>query len=168
MYPAEFHLQTLHLQWQELYSLFPWLFHPFWLLKKCCSRSKFQDESFWEDIPSVNGSVDESSPLCKYRRHCVCCLYSNQAQDSLFLSNLISSKWIPNNVQITIQLQSFHILVRLCSKSFKLGFSSTWTKNFCCRSWVRKGRGTRADPISAGSQKKQGDFKNLLLLHWLH
>ena len=28
-----------------------------------------------------------------------------------------------------------------------------------------KGRGTRADPISAGSQKKQGDLKNLLLLH---
>ena len=24
----------------------------------------------------------------------------------------------------------FHILARLCSNSFKLGFSSTWTKNF--------------------------------------
>ena len=82
------------------------------------------------------GPVDESSPLCKYHRRCVYCLYPNQAQDSLFLSNLISSKWIPNNVQITIQLQSFHMLARLCSKSFKLGFSSTWTKNFCCRSWV--------------------------------
>ena len=27
------------------------------------------------------------------------------------------------------QLHSFHIPARLCSKSFKLGFSSTWTKN---------------------------------------
>ena len=29
------------------------------------------------------------------------------------------------NVQTTIQLHSFHMIVRLCSKSFKLGFSST-------------------------------------------
>ena len=32
---------------------------------------------------------------------------------------------MPMNVQSTIQLCSFHMLVRLCSKSFKLGFSST-------------------------------------------
>ena len=32
---------------------------------------------------------------------------------------------IPRNVQITIQLCSFHLLVRLCSKSFKPDFSST-------------------------------------------
>ena len=37
---------------------------------------------------------------------------------------------MPKNVQTTIQLHSFHMLARLCSKSFKLGFSSTWTKNF--------------------------------------
>ena len=36
----------------------------------------------------------------------------------------------PKNVQITVQLHSFHILARLCSKSFKLCFSSTWTENF--------------------------------------
>ena len=29
-----------------------------------------------------------------------------------------------------VQLHSFHMLVRLCSKYFKLGFSSTWTENF--------------------------------------
>ena len=28
------------------------------------------------------------------------------------------------------QLCSFHMLARLCSKSFNLGFSSTWTENF--------------------------------------
>ena len=37
---------------------------------------------------------------------------------------------MPKNVQTTVQLHSFHMLVKLCSKSFKLGFSSTWTKNF--------------------------------------
>ena len=39
-------------------------------------------------------------------------------------------KAMPKNVQITIQLYSFHIPARLCSKSFKLGFSSTWTEKF--------------------------------------
>ena len=34
------------------------------------------------------------------------------------------------NVQTTLQLYSFHMLGRLCSKTFKLGFSSMWTKNF--------------------------------------
>ena len=37
---------------------------------------------------------------------------------------------MPNNVQITKQLHLFHTLMRLCSKSFKLGFNSTWTENF--------------------------------------
>ena len=30
------------------------------------------------------------------------------------------------------------MLAGLCSKSFKLGFSSTWTENFRCISWVLK------------------------------
>ena len=34
------------------------------------------------------------------------------------------------NVQTTRQLHSFHMLVRLCSKSFKLVFNSMWTENF--------------------------------------
>ena len=29
-----------------------------------------------------------------------------------------------------MQLYSFHMLVRLSSKSFKLGFNSIWTENF--------------------------------------
>ena len=40
------------------------------------------------------------------------------------------SNSMSKNVQITVQLHSFHMLARLCSKSFKLGFSSTWTGNF--------------------------------------
>ena len=38
-------------------------------------------------------------------------------------------KAMPKNVQTIIQLHSFHMLERVCSKFFKLGFSSTWTKN---------------------------------------
>ena len=37
---------------------------------------------------------------------------------------------VPKSVQTTAQLHSFHTLVRLCSKSFKLGFSSMWTNMF--------------------------------------
>ena len=37
---------------------------------------------------------------------------------------------MPRNVQITVQLHSFHMRARLCSNSFKLGFSCTWTENF--------------------------------------
>ena len=33
----------------------------------------------------------------------------------------------PKNAQTTAQLHSSHMLARLCSKSFKLGFSSIWT-----------------------------------------
>ena len=47
---------------------------------------------------------------------------------SVFLP--IPKKGYAKEVQITIQLHSFHMLARLCSKSFKLGFSSTWTENF--------------------------------------
>ena len=37
---------------------------------------------------------------------------------------------VPKNVQTTVQVWSFHVLVQLCSKAFKLGFRGTWTKNF--------------------------------------
>ena len=37
---------------------------------------------------------------------------------------------MPKNVQITMQLHSFHMIASLGSKSFKLVCSSAWTKNF--------------------------------------
>ena len=37
----------------------------------------------------------------------------------------LQRKAMPKNAQTTIQLYSFHTPARLCSKSFKLGFSST-------------------------------------------
>ena len=47
---------------------------------------------------------------------------------------------MPKNVQTTIQLHSFHMQARLCSKSFKLGFSSMWNKNL--KAGFRRGCGT--------------------------
>ena len=37
---------------------------------------------------------------------------------------------VTKNVQTTIQLCSFHMLAKLCSKSIKLDFNNTWTENF--------------------------------------
>ena len=56
--------------------------------------------------------------------------------------NWTERRTMPKNVQTTAQLLSFHMLARLCSKSFKLGFSSTCTENFQMYSWFRKSRGT--------------------------
>ena len=42
----------------------------------------------------------------------------------------IQRRAMPKYVQTNIQLYSFHILKSYCSKSFKLGFNSTLTKNF--------------------------------------
>ena len=43
---------------------------------------------------------------------------------------------MPKNAQTTIQLCSFHMLGRLCWKSFKWGFKSLWTENSRCASWI--------------------------------
>ena len=50
---------------------------------------------------------------------------------------------MPKNVQTTTQLHSFHMLARSCSKSSKLGFNSTWTKNVQMYKLDLKGKGTR-------------------------
>ena len=51
---------------------------------------------------------------------------------------------MPKNVQTTAQLCSFHMLARLCSESFKLGFSSMWTENFqMYKLGLERARGTR-------------------------
>ena len=47
------------------------------------------------------------------------------------------------NIQTTVQLHSFYMLARQYSKSFKVGFSNTWTKNFQTQARFSKGRGSR-------------------------
>ena len=65
------------------------------------------------------------------------------------------------NVQTIVQLPSFHLLVRLCSKSFKLRFSSTWIKNFqMYKLGLKKAKEPEIKlPTFIGSQRKQGDFR---------
>ena len=46
-------------------------------------------------------------------------------QDWIRLVFIPILKAMPKNVQLTVQLHSFHMPARLCSKFFKLGFSST-------------------------------------------
>ena len=53
-----------------------------------------------------------------------------------------SAKYAPT----TVQLHSFHTLARLCSKSYKVGFSSrtprttSWTKLLTCAGFMEKAR----------------------------
>ena len=50
---------------------------------------------------------------------------------------------ISKNVKNITQLHSFHMLARKCSKFFKLGLNSTWTKKVPdVQAWFKKGRGT--------------------------
>ena len=69
---------------------------------------------------------------------------------------------MPKNVQTTtIQLCPFHITAMLCSKFFKLGFSSTWGKDF----QIYKLDFKEAEeseiklPAFVGSWRKQGSFR---------
>ena len=70
---------------------------------------------------------------------------------------------MPKNVQPTIQLHLLPMLARLCLKSFRLGFSSMWTKN----SQMLKLELEKAEepeiklPTSSGSQTKQQFQKNI-------
>ena len=68
---------------------------------------------------------------------------------------------MPKNVQITVQLHSFHMLARLWSNSLKLGFNSMWTKNFQMYNLgLEKAEEPEIKlPTCAGSQKKQKNSK---------
>ena len=77
---------------------------------------------------------------------------------------------MPKNIQTTIQLHSFHMLASLCSKSFKVGFSSMWARKFqMYKLDLEKAQEPEIKlPVSIGSQKSKGiPEKHLLLLHWL-
>ena len=64
---------------------------------------------------------------------------------------------MPKNAQTTTQLHSSHILIKLCSKFSKPGFSNMWTVNFLMFKLVLE----KAEepeiklPTSVGSSKKQ-------------
>ena len=63
---------------------------------------------------------------------------------------------MPKNVQTTAQLHSFHMLARSCSKFFKLGFNSMWTKKFqMYKLDLEKAEEPEIKLPSVGSQKRQ-------------
>ena len=167
MYPAEFHLQTLHLQWLELYSLFPWLFHPFWLLQKCCCLSKFQEETSWKDIPSVKGPVDQSSPLCKYRRCCVYCLYSNWVQDILFASNLISGNECQRMFKLPYKCTHFTCEQDYAQNPSSYASTVHESRTSDVQSSLEKTEEPEQIQYLLDHRKSKVIKKNLLLLHWL-
>ena len=71
-------------------------------------------------------------------------------------------KTMPRNGKITVPLHSFHMLARLYSKSFKLGFSRMWTENFQMYK-VDLEKAEEPDIkllTSNGSYKKQWNSKN--------
>ena len=73
------------------------------------------------------------------------------------------------NVQANIQLHSLHVLVRLRSKSFKLGFSNTWTENFqMFKLSIEEAEEPEIKlPTSAESWRKQSSSRKTLTPAWL-
>ena len=68
---------------------------------------------------------------------------------------------MPKSVHTATQLHSCHMLARLCSKSFKLGFSSMWIENF---QMYKLGFQEAAEPevklpTLTGSWRKQGNSR---------
>ena len=63
---------------------------------------------------------------------------SANLENSVVATGLVESQFslqsqrkaMPKSVQNILQLSSFHMLARLCSKSFMVRFSSMWTRNF--------------------------------------
>ena len=68
---------------------------------------------------------------------------------------------MPKDVQTTAQWCLFHMLARLCPKSFKLGFSSTWIKNFQIYTLdLEKAEEPEIKlPTFVGSKRKQGNSR---------
>ena len=75
---------------------------------------------------------------------------------------------MPKNVQTTVQLHTFHMLARFCSKSFKLGFNGTGTENFHMFKLVSKGQRNQRSHCQHSmdhGESKGVPEKHLLLLH---
>ena len=78
-------------------------------------------------------------------------------QDNLY----IKVSWLTNLIPSTVQLCLFHLLVRLCSQTFKLGFSSMWTKYVqMYKLDLEKAEEPEIKLLTFfGSYRKQGNFR---------
>ena len=76
-------------------------------------------------------------------------------------SSQFPRRGVLKNVQTIRQLHSFPTLVRSCSKSFMLGFSITWTKNFQTSKLglEKAGEPEIKLPTFIGSQRKLGNSR---------
>ena len=79
----------------------------------------------------------------------------------------IAKRAMPKNILATVELYSFHMLTRLCSKSFKLGFSSSWTENIQTHK-LGKGSGTRDQIVKIGwiMEKARKSQKNICFIDY--
>ena len=84
----------------------------------------------------------------------------------MYLSVYLPKKANLKNVQTTIQLNLFHMLARLCPKSFRLGFSNTWTKNLQMSKLSFK-ETEEPEKKKKNAMEKWIMEKYLFLLHWL-
>ena len=68
---------------------------------------------------------------------------------------------MPKNIQITIQLHSFHILMKLCSKSFQARLQQYVNQTLPdVKLDLEKAKEPEIkSPTTAGTQKKQGTFR---------
>ena len=94
--------------------------------------------------------------------------WSQDWKRSVFIP--IPKKENAKNLQTIIQLCSFHLLARYCSKSFKPGFNSIWIENFQMNKlYLEKEKNQRSNCqhlLDLGVSKEIQE-KHLLLLHWL-
>ena len=85
--------------------------------------------------------------------------------------SFLSQRWeTPKNVQTTTQLHSFHMLARLCPKSFKISFNSMWIEKFqMFKLDLEKAEEPEIKlPTSVDHEdSKRIPEKHLLLLYWL-
>ena len=97
-----------------------------------------------------------TQPAIKYRK-----LSSGHRTGNGQFSFQLQRRTLPKNVYIMVQLHSFHILARLCWKSFKLSFSSMWTENFQMykMSFKESKEPEIKLPTFVGSWKKQGSSR---------
>ena len=80
------------------------------------SYFKFQKMMLWKCCTHYTSKSGKLSSCHRTGK----CQFSFQSQ----------RKAIPRNVQITVQLHSFHTPTRLCSKSFNISFHRRWAENF--------------------------------------
>ena len=89
------------------------------------------------------------------------CQFSFQSQRRTMLKN----------VQTIVPLHSFHMLERLGTKSFKLGFSSMWEENYrLYKLDLEKAEGPEINGQHSLDHRESNGIpeKHILLLYWLH